>query len=163
MIKKNIMAEEQRHHPSAASTAAPPTGKGGIGIAHAAATSVGSSGGDAAAVEDAYDAEAECEPCPKVSAKSSRKGGGVVVGGGGGIGGLDCALRAERGSPYAKPRKEGGWVSVGRVFSSFSFLLYPSTLVGTPLFRCPAYESCVSSILLYPRPSIFYPPILISE
>ncbi|KAL3808643.1 hypothetical protein ACHAXA_006630 [Cyclostephanos tholiformis] len=107
------MAEEQRHHPSAASTAAPPTGKGGIGIAHAAATSVGSSGGDAAAVEDAYDAEAECEPCPKVSAKSSRKGGGVVVGGGGGIGGLDCALRAERGSPYAKPRKEVKAPAVG--------------------------------------------------
>jgi hypothetical protein len=101
------MAEEHQ----AASTAAPPTGKGGIGNAHAASTSVGSSGGDMSTADDVYDGEEECEPCPKVSSASKFGKNGGGGGGGMGVGGLDSALRAERGSPYAKPSNKGGLVS----------------------------------------------------
>ncbi len=117
------MAEDRAHH--AASTAAPPPGKEGIGIAHAAATSVGagsSSGpGGASSTEEVYDAEEECEPCPKAPRdhhNASRKAAGE---GGGAVGGLDGPLRAERGSPYARPRREGKSFHVvpRRLFFSF--------------------------------------------
>ncbi|KAL3784732.1 hypothetical protein ACHAW5_001599 [Stephanodiscus triporus] len=110
------MAED--HRPAAASTAAPPTGKDGICVAHAAVTSGGSSGGDVSSTEDVYDGEEECEPCPKASRGSNKISSNnnktTTTNNNNNLGGgIDGALRAERGSPYARPRKEAKSPAVG--------------------------------------------------
>lgn len=82
-------ADEDTAH---ASTAAPPTGKDGVSVAHAAATSAG--GGGVEEPETIVTVEDDADVCPKVSTSTA----------------MDTALRARRpggASPYAKPMKQG--------------------------------------------------------
>lgn len=92
-----------------ASTMAPPTGKDGVSVAHAAATSAG--GGGVEEPETIVTVEDDAEVCPKVSGTTA----------------MNTALRAQRGggpggggaSPYAKPMKQ----QQGKVTSEISGII----------------------------------------
>jgi len=88
-----MAAKADEDNPAAhASTAAPPTGKDGVSVAHAAATSAG--GGGVEEPETIVAVEDDADVCPKVSTSTA----------------MDTALRARR--PYAKPMKQGKGVLV---------------------------------------------------
>jgi len=121
-----------------ASTAAPPTGKDGVSVSHAAATSAG--GGGVEEPETIATVEDDVDVCPKVS------GGGSTT--------MDIALRARRhtggptgASPYAKPTKQGkGRVLVTSVWIFFRalrslmyiFICFPSH-THPPLYIFPTH------------------------
>ena len=121
-----------------ASTAAPPTGKDGVSVAHAAATSAG--GGGVEEPETIVTVEDDADVCPKASGSTTTAM-------------MDTALRARRrtagpgggASPYAKPTKrgkEGGYLPPLYFFFGIESLIYIfSCLTHTPL------------IILFPTPT----------